>query len=293
MFEKYEGNPILKPISEHSWESKCVFNPAVFYDGGKIHIVYRAIGDDNISRLGYASSFDGFKIDERLPEPIFIPEGEYELRGCEDPRITKIDEEYYMFYTAFDGKVAQIGQVAIKRNDFIAHKWSWGKRIYPFPRVNNKDVVLFPEKIKDKWVIYHRIPPHVWVAYSDDLVHWKNSNIVIMPRDNSWENEKVGAGAPPTKTPRGWLFIYHAMSKDKIYRLGLVLIDPKDPEQIIYRSKDPILVPDKEYERIGDVTNVVFTCGAFLKGTRLFLYYGGADTVICVATQKLRDILPE
>jgi len=83
------------------------------------------------------------------------------------------------------------------------------------------------------------------------------------------------------------------MSKDKIYRLGLVLIEPKDPEQIIYRSKDPILVPDKEYERIGDVTNVVFTCGAFLKGTRLFLYYGGADTVICVATQKLRDILPE
>lgn len=293
MLEKFEGNPIIKPLPQNAWESKCVFNCATFYNGDKVHIVYRAAGDDNISRLGYASSSDGFNVDERLSEPIFTPKGKFELKGCEDPRITKICEEYYMFYTAFDGSVAQIGQVVIKADDFLAHKWRWGKRIYPFPKVNNKDVVLFPEKIKGKWVLYHRISPHVWVAYSDDLVHWKNSNIVIMPRDNNWENVKIGAGAPPIKTPRGWLFIYHAVDKNKVYRLGLVLIDLNYPEKIIYRSKEPILEPDKQHERVGDVPNVVFTCGALLKGTRLFVYYGGADTVICVATKKLREILPD
>ena len=292
MLEKFEGNPILKPIPEHPWESKCVFNCAAFYDEGKVHIIYRAVGEDNVSRLGYASSFDGFKIDERLPEPIFSPEGRLELRGCEDPRITRIKNEYYMFYTAFDGHTAQIGQVAIQVDDFLAKRWRWRKRIYPFPGVTNKDVVLFPQRIKRRWVIYHRIPPHVWVAYSDDFVHWKDSNIVLMPRGISWEKLKVGAGAPPIKIPRGWLFIYHATDEARVYRLGLALISLDDPEEIIYRSKEPILVPDKEYERKGDVPNVVFTCGAFIKDERLFVHYGGADTVICVATQRLNELLP-
>ncbi len=292
MLEKFEGNPILKPIPEHSWESKCVFNCASFCDEDKVHIVYRAMGEDNISRLGYASSPDGFSIDERLPEPIFSPEGEFESSGCEDPRITKVGREYYMFYTAFDGQTAQIGQANIKVNNFLAKRWKWRKRIYPFPRVRNKDVVLFPEKIKEKWVIYHRIYPHVWVSYSDDLVHWEDSNIVIMPRGNDWEKLKIGAGAPPIKTPRGWLFIYHAVDEAKIYRLGLALISLDDPEEIIYRSKEPILVPDEEYERKGDVPNVVFTCGALVKNERLFVYYGGADTVIGVATQRMDELLP-
>ncbi len=292
MLEKFAGNPILKPIPGNSWESKCVFNCASFYDEGKVHIVYRATGEDNISRLGYASSRDGFTIDERLPEPIFSPEGKFESHGCEDPRITRINSEYCMFYTAYDGHVAQIGQTTIKVDNFLAKKWQWGKRIYPFPRVNNKDVVLFPEKIKGKWILYHRISPHIWVAYSDDLIHWENSNIVIMPRGNNWEKGKVGAGAPPIKTPRGWLFIYHAKDEANIYRLGLVLVSLDDPEKIIYRSKEPILVPDEEYERKGDVPNVVFTCGAFVKDERLFIHYGGADTVVCVATGKLNELLP-
>ena len=291
MLEKFEGNPILEPVPANPWESKCVFNCAAFYDGGRAHIVYRAVGDDNISRLGYVSSSDGFHVDERLPEPIFSPRHEFEAKGCEDPRITKIGQEYFMFYTAF-GETAQIGQVTIKVDDFLNKRWSWGKRRYPFPGVNNKDVVLFPEKINGKWVLYHRIPPHIWVAYSDDLVHWRGSNILMMPRGNSWEKIKVGAGAPPMKTSIGWLFIYHAMDEKKIYRLGLALISLDDPEEIIFRSKQPILEPTQEYEREGDVPNVVFTCSAFVKNERLFVYYGGADKTICVATQMLDRLLP-
>lgn len=292
MLEKFEGNPILGPIPEHSWESKCVFNCASFYDEGQVHIVYRAMGDDNISRLGYAMSKDGFHIDERLPQPIFSPANELEAKGCEDPRITKIGEEYFMFYTAYGEKATQIGQVSIKVDDFLNRRWDWGKRVYPFPGVNNKDVVIFPEKINDRWVVYHRISPHIWVSYSRDLFHWRDSNIVMMPRGNSWEKLKIGGGAPPVKTPRGWLFIYHGVDETKVYRLGFALVALDDPEEIIYRSKEPILEPTEEFERVGDVPNVVFTCGAFVKGGRLFVHYGGADTVICVATQRLDEILP-
>ncbi len=291
MLERFEGNPILRPIPGNSWESKCVFNSASFYDGGRAHIVYRAMGDDNISRLGYASSSDGFHIDERLPEPIFSPENEFEEKGCEDPRITKIGQEYFMFYTAY-GKIAQIGQVTIKVDDFLNRRWNWGKRVYPFPGVSNKDVVIFPERINGRWVIYHRIAPHIWVSYSDDLFHWRDSNIVMMRRGDSWEKYKIGGGAPPLKTPRGWLFIYHGVDEARIYRLCLALIAPDDPEVIIYRSKEPILEPSEEFEKEGDVPNVVFTCGAFIKGERLFVYYGGADKVMCVASQKLDKLLP-
>jgi len=291
MLERFEGNPILRPIPGNSWESKCVFNSASLYDGGRAHIVYRAMGDDNISRLGYASSSDGFHIDERLPEPIFSPDNEFEEKGCEDPRITRIGQEYFMFYTAY-GETAQIGQVAIKVDDFLNRRWDWGKRVYPFPGVSNKDVVIFPERINGRWVIYHRIAPHIWVSYSDDLFHWRDSNIVMMRRGDSWEKYKIGGGAPPLKTPRGWLFIYHGVDEARIYRLGLALIAPDDPEAIIYRSKEPILEPSEEFEKEGDVPNVVFTCGAFIKGERLFVYYGGADKVMCVASQRLDKLLP-
>ncbi len=291
MLERFEGNPILRPVPGNSWESKCVFNSASFYDGGRTHIVYRAMGDDNISRLGYASSSDGFHIDERLPQPIFSPANELEERGCEDPRITRIGQEYFMFYTAY-GETAQIGQVTIKVDDFLNRKWDWGKRTYPFPGVMNKDVVIFPERINGRWVIYHRIAPHIWVSYSDDLFHWRDSNIVMMRRGDSWEKYKIGGGAPPLKTPRGWLFIYHGVDEAKTYRLGLALIAPDDPEAIIYRSKEPILEPTEQFEKVGDVPNVVFTCGAFIKGERLFVYYGGADKVMCVASQRLDKLLP-
>lgn len=146
MLEKFEGNPILKPIPEHPWESKCVFNCASFYDEGKVHIIYRAIGEDDISRLGYASSPDGFNISVRLAEPIFSPEGEFESRGCEDPRITRVGREYYMFYTAYDGHTAQIGQVVIKVDDFLAKRWKWGKRIYPFPGLITKMWCFSPKR---------------------------------------------------------------------------------------------------------------------------------------------------
>lgn len=296
MLERYEGNPILEPIKEHPWESSMVYNAAAVYEGGKVHLIYRAQG--KISTFGYASSDDGFHITERLDRPIFEPEigNDLERLGCEDPRLTKIGDKIYMCYTAFGNvpnmskESIQIGMTSISVKDFLNHKWKWDKRIYPFPRVDNKNACLFPEKIGGKWVMYHRIPPHIWIAYSDDLKNWYGSKIIMSPR-KGWEYFKLGAAAPPIKTEEGWLFIYHAVDKKLHYRLGLTLIDLENPERVIKRAKKPILEPKEEYEVKGVVPNVVFSCGATLIDDTLFLYYGGADTVICLATAKLSKLL--
>lgn len=296
MLERYEGKPILKPMKEHVWESDRVFNCAAVYEDNKVHLLYRAMSKEElsegkyISRLGYASTSDGFHIDERLEYPVFVPEKDFEYRGVEDPRITRIGSDYHVCYTAY-GEVAQIALTSIKIRDFLAHEWNWTDRTLAFPRVDNKDAVLFPEKIGGRYVMYHRIPPHIWVAYSNDLKRWFGSNIVMMPREGKWDCYKVGAGGPPIKTDESWLFIYHGVDKGKVYRLGYALIDLENPERVIFRSEEPILEPKEDYELRGAVPNVVFTCGAIVKDGKLFVYYGGADTVIAVATAKLSDLL--
>lgn len=298
MLKRFKGNPILAPKKENLWESYMVYNAAVLYEDEKFHIVYRAQGvKTGTSRLGYASSKDGFHIDNRLEEPIFMPDPLNDLeRTVEDPRLVKIGDKIYLSYTAV-GSIPRVGwgsiQVAmtsISVDDFLAHRWNWEKRIYPFPGVDNKHICLFPEKINGKWVMYHRIPPHIWVAYSDDLVNWKNCSIVMRPQEE-WEYLKIGGGAPPIKLDQGWLVIYHAVDEKIHYRLGAALIDLNNPEKVIARAKKPILQPEEEYERKGAVPNVVFTCGASVVDGTLFLFYAGADTVVCVATCEVKELL--
>jgi predicted GH43/DUF377 family glycosyl hydrolase len=298
MLKRFKENPILSPITTHPWESYMAYNAAVLYEEGKFHIVYRAQGvKTGTSRFGYASTKDGFHIDSRLEEPIFLPDPLNDLeRTVEDPRLVKIEDKIYLSYTAV-GNIPRVGwgsiQIAmtsINADDFLAHRWNWGKRIYPFPGVDNKHICLFPEKINSKWVMYHRIPPHIWVAYSDDLVNWKNCSIVMQPQEE-WEYLKIGGGAPPIKLDEGWLVIYHAVDANIHYRLGAALIDLNNPEKVIARTKKPILQPEEEYERKGAVPNVVFTCGASVVDDTLFLFYAGADTVVCVATCKVKELL--
>jgi len=152
------------------------------------------------------------------------------------------------------------------------------------------NVAKRPEEFYGTYVMYHRIPPHIWVAYSEDLRHWYNSNIVLSPQ-YEWEHFKIGTGGAPIKTDYGWLVIYHAVDRKMVYRLGYAIMAIDDPTNVIYRHPEPILEPEKEFETQGDVSNVVFTCGAVLIRDTVFVYYGGADTVICVATEKLEDFL--
>lgn len=298
MLKRYEGNPILAPIESHHWESKMVFNTAAIYLEGKVHLLYRARDKEKeISTFGYASSRDGFHIDERLTNPVFSPGGEIDCYGCEDPRITQIGTRLWVTYTAY-GNVPgmkmgsiQIGMTSIAVTDFLAKRWNWKERFYPLERVDNKDSAIFPERIKGDYIIIHRIPPHIWIARSDDLIHWRNHEIVMSPRGNGWEYFKLGAGGPPIKTDKGWLFLYHAVDKDMVYRLGYAILALDDPMKVIYRHPEPILEPVEICERTGVVANVVFSCGAVVIDGTVFVYYGGADTVIGVATAPLKDFL--
>lgn len=302
-------NPILSPVPEHPWEKSAVFNTAAIDLGGKVHLLYRAMGEDNTSVLGYAATKNGTKITERDAEPAYVPREDFEMKrgsptgnsGCEDPRITKIGETLYMTYTAFDGvNPTRVALTTISSKDFLAKRWDkWSKPALVTPdNVNDKNMCLLPEKIAGQYMLLHRINNQLCADFLDSLNFTKSRLtrcIEIMgPRPGMWDSEKIGIAGPPIKTPKGWLLIYHGVSKSTTYRLGAVLLDKKNPASVISRTTDPIFEPLEPYERVGMIRNVVFSCGVVPRGDTLYIYYGGADTVIGVAKvsiKKLLDIL--
>lgn len=305
--QRFENNPIISPIPEFDWESKATFNPGAIYEGDKVHLIYRAMSADNTSVLGYASSDDGYYINERLNYPIYIPMEDFEKKtkpyvnsGCEDPRLTKIGERIYMCYTAFDGtNPYRVAFTSISCDDFVRHSWHWERpKLISEPGVGDKDACLLGEKIYGKYFIFHRIGDSIWIDSVDDLRFpegkWLGGKILANPRKDKWDNIKVGISAPPIKTPKGWLLIYHGVSDPGFkYKAGAILLDLDDPAQIIARTDEPILEPETSYEIEGHVPNVVFPCGAVVIAKDLLVYYGGADHVSCVATINLDTLLAE
>ena len=292
--KRFQGNPILKPILRHAWEARAVYNAAALYVGGRVHILYRAVGNDGVSRLGYASSLDGYRIEERLSSPVFEPANSTEKGGCEDPRLTLQGEQCIMVYTALRDRVSNAHQIAltsIATEDFISKRWNWGERWTPFSGVRNKDAAIVPRKVSGRYVMFHRIDPDICIAYSDDLQHWSDIKAIIGPRMGKWDCLKVGAASPPIEISEGWLFIYHGVNFERVYRLGALLLDKDDPERVLYRSESSILEPTTDYEHFGRVPNVVFSCGAIFMDDQLLIYYGGADTVVCVATYDLSELI--
>jgi len=300
-----EENPILTPKKEHPWEAKAVYNPGALYLDGKFHIVYRAMSEDNTSVLGYASSRDGVHIDYRSPEPIYVPREPFEQKleseansGCEDPRLTKIGNKIYMFYTAYDGKnLPRVALTWIKVSDFLKRRWNWSKSV-PIspPDLDDKNGCLFPEKIKGKYFIIHRSGNNIDSAFTSTLNFdgktWIGEYNWIFPRAGMWDSKKLGIAAPPIKTKEGWILFYHGISEeDRFYRVGALLLDLKDPTEIIARSDKPLLEPEMPYEKEGQVPNVVFPCGVVLVGNKIFVYYGGADQVVGVATVDVNQLL--
>lgn len=292
--KRFQGNPILKPISNHVWEERAVFNAAAIHIGEGVHILYRAVCNDDISRLGYAFSLDGYHIEERLTYPVFEPANYADKDGCEDPRLTLIGDQCMMAYTALRDRSScahQVGLTSIETKRFVNKQWNWGERRMPFEGIRNKDAVILPRKVKGRYVMFHRINPDICIAYSDDLKSWYDLKATVEPRPKMWDSMKVGAAGPPIEISEGWLFIYHGVDFECVYRLGVLLLEKDDPEKVMYRSEKPILEPIADYERYGRVPNVVFSCGAVLMDDRLLIYYGGADTVVCVATYDLNELI--
>lgn len=304
-FKRFSKNPILLPKSENAWEAQAVFNPAVISLEGKMHILYRAMSMDNTSTVGYASTENGFDVTERLSVPIYVPRADFEQKkipggnsGCEDPRLTKIGDRIYICYTAYDGiGPPRVAVSSIKEEDFLKKEWNWTEPELLTPRdIDDKDTCILPEKFKDGYCIMHRVSSEICADYIESL-DFANDTVkkcirIAGPRRNMWDSSKVGIAGPPIKTKYGWLLLYHGVSKShNTYRVGALLLDLKDPAIVLARSADPIFEPKEDYEKFGIVNNVVFPCGMALKDGVLFIYYGGADKVVGVATMELDVIL--
>lgn len=298
-------NPILEPVPQHSWESNAVFNPAAVLLDGKVHLLYRAMSRENTSVLGYAMSRDGIRIAERASEPAYVPREPFEQKlvpggnsGCEDPRLTVMDDKVYMLYTAFDGRnPPRVALTWIRTDDFLAQRWRWAKPVLISPPgIADKDACLFPEKVRGRCLIIHRSGDDIDASFSSTLDFdgqmWLEECRWISPRRGQWDGKKVGIAAPPIKTEEGWVLFYHGVcEEDGFYRVGALLLDLTDPMHIIARTDEPLFAPEAPYELEGQVRNVVFPCGAVLLGDTFFLYYGGADTVSGVATIRRDDLL--
>jgi len=303
-FTRYEKNPILIPRPGLAWEEHGVFNPASIQIGNTTHILYRAMSNDDTSFIGYASSEDGYNITFRDDKPVYIPREFFENKshpgnsGCEDPRLTLIEDKVYMCYTAYDGiNPPRVALTFLNKKDFENQKWNWEKPIIISPpNTDDKDACVFPEKIDGKYLILHRVYSDICANYVDSLDFADGplhiATPILLPRKGMWDSEKVGITAPPIKTKKGWLLLYHGVSSNHhTYRVGLALLDLKNPLNVIARASQPIFQPETFYEKIGVVPNVVFPCGTTVRKDQLFMYYGGADSVVGVATISLEKLL--
>ena len=326
---RYENYPIIQPKPYSGWETVGTFNPAAIKDDeGFVHLFYRAIGDDGISRIGHAKSMDGVNFPTKTPYPVYVfctppsydilkESGERDVvsgpkyydtdiyssggswGGCEDPRAIVMDGRVYMTYTAFEGwQSVRIALTSISMEDLKAGKWNWKKPkfISSITEVN-KNWVLFPEKINGKMAILHSVSPKVQISYVDDINYIKSDEFIKSKapsggREDKWDNWMRGAGSPPVKTKLGWLLLYHAMDKKdpNKYKVGCMILDLKDPSVILYRSIYPILEPDAHYENDGK-PGVVYASGALVLDDDLYVYYGGGDKTVCVAKTPLKPLL--
>ncbi len=302
---RYDANPILSPIKEHEFEEKAAFNAGVYQKDRNIYILYRASDRRDQSTIGLAVSNDGYHIQKRLDEPIYIPREPFEKNenqpsGCEDPRLTQIGDTIYMLYVAYDGKVPKVALTSIYEKDFIKNDFKWDKPVViSDPNVMDKNAAIFPEKINGKYAILHRLDERIWIDFALNLSDfsegkWLLGEPIVEPRKVSWDSQKVGTASPPIGTELGWLLLYHGLSSsDKNYRLGIIILDYEDPTKVILRLDNPILEPRMGYEKSGQRPGTVFSCGNAILSDKLFIYYGAGDTYLGVAQIGYSHLLNE
>ncbi len=266
-------------------------NPDIDFSDPRMTITPKGKFLTSLSHFRVARSRDGinFKIADK---PAFFPAAEYETFGLEDPRITCIEGTYYIVYVGVSGLGITTCLASTKDfSNFERH----GVIFCP----DNKDVVLFPERINGKCYALHRpVTPlfekyEMWIAESSDLTHWGNHRYLMGARGDFWDSRKIGSSCVPFKIEQGWLEIYHGADEQNRYCLGAALLDSDRPWKVIARTSKPILEPEADYETAGFFGNVVFSCGLLYEQNKLKIYYGVADTSIAYAEIPLEEVLED
>lgn len=303
------ARPIIEPRAgdRYWWEKNGTFNPGVAEYEGKIVLLYRAYDDFHISRLGLAVSDDGLTF-QRFDQPVIDtdPDDPHERLGIEDPRVTRVGDTYYILHTS--ASYHRVGEQVDPRS--VMGYLPWRVRVgmhtthnfqsfihhgIIFPHIPAKNSCLLPERVDGRFAVYYREygatggQEVMKLAFTNDFSEWFDITPVVLLRREVWQNYKIGFGAPPLLTPEGWLMVYHAMDEDKVYRLGLLLLDRKNPARVVGQI-GPIMQPEMSYELNGFIPNVVYCCGALMRGDELWLYYGGGDRVIGRAIVDLRNL---
>jgi predicted GH43/DUF377 family glycosyl hydrolase len=290
------GNePVVAPQGS-GWESAGTFNPSVVRHNGQFVMLYRAQDRNGTSRLGYATSSDGIRFIRR-PEPVLSPEAEYEKDGgVEDPRLIKIDDTYYLTYTGYNKKDAQLCLATSK--DLV----QWDRKGVILPAYKGqwnvgwtKAGAIVPEKIDGKYWMYFLgtaadKTDQMGLAHSPDLIHWTEAmDVPVLPRrPGRWDSRVVEPGPAPILTADAIVLIYNGADDALVYRTGIVRFDRKDPRRVLSRTDTPVFAPETEWERSGQVPNVVFVEGMVRQGARWLFYYGGADKYVGVAEAAAR-----
>lgn len=324
--KKCELNPILKPLQGSPWQDLGVLNPACWYEDGTFYLLYRAAGNDeeHTIHLGLATSRDGVHFERSFDHPVLSPSVDGPDGGCiEDPRLVNMDGYYYLTYAArtfFPGQYwrgdaktygfhPEHGPSMLNTNTSVTYlavsddliHWKRLGRMTD-SRMDNRDVYIFPEPVNGRYVMLSRAMemvgpeygcdvPSIWISYSDDLLEWDNYAL-LCTSEQPWESKKVGGSTPPLKTDKGWLALYHGVSKeDNAYRVGALLLDLENPSKILARTKDFIMEPEFDYETAGFYNGCVFPTGNVIVDDTLYVYYGAADKFCCLATCDINELL--
>ncbi|HEY0946728.1 MAG TPA: glycosidase [Opitutaceae bacterium] len=330
---KHPANPILSPVADSPWQSLVTTNPGAVYDEarGKFLLLYRAAGHDVEHKVyfGLAESDDGVHFERVSDQPVFGPSNEGACDGgcVEDPRVMKIGDWFYVTYACRAYPPGQYWLMAgnpyrppsrpaefpIKFRDnltttslAVTKDFKTWHRCGPVtdPRIDDRDVYFFPEKIGGKWWMIHRPmewtgadfgtkEPAIWINSSEDLLFWEpHKSRLLVKGKFDWE-VKIGGNTPPIKTEHGWMTIYHGKGPDGFYRLGALLLDLNNPARVTHRTREWFLEPEHDYETKGcyDLGGVVFPCGAVVRDGTLFVYYGAADKHVGVATAPMADFM--
>jgi predicted GH43/DUF377 family glycosyl hydrolase len=300
---------LIEPRRGNSFESRQTFNTAAVDIGGRVHFVYRAIGDDLVSRFGYANSVDGVSLDERVDRPIYQYNPQHpsyysylsggSMGGVEDPRVVRIDDSVYVTYTVADGSGLSVAITSLSVEDFLNKNWDSATVRALSPREEiHKNWVLFPEKVHGKYALLHSITPKILVDYFEDLV-FEGANFIRSYHNGvpsgswtgGWEGRVRGIGPPPIRTDSGWLAFYHGLPRNNLdsYCIGAMLLDLDDPTKILYRARDPVITP-WDIENVVK-QNIVYACGALIRRGKLFVYYGAGDTKVHFAYTDSAEFL--